>query len=89
MLLIQEYGDLDTLLARASEIKQPKRREALEANADLVRISRQLVTLKDDTPLETGLEFESNAFGMAFSTDDMREGTRAFLERRKPAFQGR
>ncbi len=55
-LLIQEYGDLDTLLARASEIKQPKRREALEANADLIRISRQLVTLKDDTPLETGLD---------------------------------
>ena len=55
-LLIQEYGDLDSLLARASEIKQPKRREALEANADLIRISRQLVTLKDDTPLEVTLD---------------------------------
>ncbi len=55
-LLIQEYGDLDTLLARASEIKQPKRREALEANADLIRISRQLVTLKDDTPLPVTLD---------------------------------
>ena len=55
-LLIQEYGDLDTLLARAAEIKQPKRREALEANADLIRISRQLVTLKDDTPLDVSLD---------------------------------
>lgn len=55
-LLIQEYGDLDSLLARAGEIKQPKRREALEANADLIRISRQLVTLKDDTPLEVTLD---------------------------------
>jgi DNA polymerase-1 len=44
-LLINEYGDLDTLLARAGEIKQPKRREALTDNADLIRISRQLVTL--------------------------------------------
>ena len=55
-LLIQEYGDLDTLLARTAEIKQPKRREALEANADLIRISRQLVTLKDDTPLDVSLD---------------------------------
>lgn len=47
------------------------------------------VVIGGEAPLETGLEFESNAFGMAFSTDDMREGTRAFLERRKPAFQGR
>ncbi|MFV2038058.1 MAG: 5'-3' exonuclease H3TH domain-containing protein, partial [Paracoccaceae bacterium] len=41
-LLINEYGDLDSLLERAGEIKQPKRREALENNADLIRISRQL-----------------------------------------------
>ncbi len=55
-LLIQEYGDLDTLLARASEIKQPKRREALMDNADLIRISRDLVTLKTDTPVDISLD---------------------------------
>jgi DNA polymerase-1 len=55
-LLIQEYGDLDTLLARASEIKQPKRREALVDNADKIRISRDLVTLKSDTPLDITLD---------------------------------
>lgn len=55
-LLIQEYGDLDTLLARAHEIKQPKRREALIENADRIRISRQLVTLDCDTPLEVTLD---------------------------------
>jgi len=49
--LITEYGDLDALLARAGEIKQPKRREALQANAELARISRLLVTLKDDVPI--------------------------------------
>ncbi|WP_421996916.1 DNA polymerase I [Reyranella sp.] len=48
--LINEYGDLETLLARAGEIKQPKRREALIANAELARISKQLVTLRDDAP---------------------------------------
>ncbi|MDZ4086023.1 MAG: DNA polymerase I [Tabrizicola sp.] len=55
-LLINEYGDLDTLLARASEIKQPKRREALIDNADKIRISRQLVTLDCDTPLDVTLD---------------------------------
>ncbi len=54
--LIEEYGDLDTLLARAGEIKQPKRREALVQNAELIRLSRQLVALKDDVPLDDGLE---------------------------------
>ncbi len=55
-LLINEYGDLDTLLSRAGEIKQPKRREALQDNADLIRISRDLVTLKTDTPLDISLD---------------------------------
>jgi DNA polymerase-1 len=54
--LIDEYGDLDTLLARAGEIKQPKRRESLLANAELARISRQLVTLRLDVPLPEPVE---------------------------------
>jgi DNA polymerase I len=48
--LINEYGTLEALLARTAEIKQPKRRESLEQNAELIRISKQLVTLKDDVP---------------------------------------
>src|SRR3954464_4782596 len=48
--LIVEYGDLEQLLQRAGEIKQPKRREALQQNAELARISRKLVTLRDDVP---------------------------------------
>ncbi len=56
--LITEYGDLDTLLARASEIKQPKRRETLtdpEVVAK-VRISKTLVTLVRDVPVEHALD---------------------------------
>lgn len=49
--LIGEYGDLDTLLSRAAEIKQPKRRESLLGQADMARISRDLVTLRDDVPV--------------------------------------
>ncbi|MEO8558358.1 MAG: DNA polymerase I [Rhodospirillales bacterium] len=50
--LINEYGDLETLLSRAHEIKQPKRREALQANAELARISKKLVQLDHAVPVE-------------------------------------
>jgi len=50
-LLINEYGDLDALLERAGEIKQPKRRETLIENADQIRLSRQLVLLDDKMEL--------------------------------------
>ena len=60
--LIGEYGDLETLLKRAGEIKQPKRREALLANAELARISRQLVLLRDDVPAPADPDtFDKNA----------------------------
>ncbi|HEY3795221.1 MAG TPA: DNA polymerase I [Bradyrhizobium sp.] len=54
--LIVEYGDLETLLLRAGEIKQPKRREALLENAEKARISRQLVLLDDKVKLEVPLD---------------------------------
>ena len=54
--LINDYGDLETLLSRAEEIKQPKRRENLIEHADMARVSKQLVTLKDDVPVEVPLE---------------------------------
>ncbi|RVU36360.1 DNA polymerase I [Hwanghaeella grinnelliae] len=54
--LIVDYGDLDTLLERAGEIKQPKRRENLIEHAELARISRELVRLKQDVPVEVPLE---------------------------------
>ncbi len=54
--LINEYGDLDTLLARASEIKQPKRREKLIEFADQARISRELVRLKQDVDIGVPVE---------------------------------
>jgi DNA polymerase-1 len=54
--LIVEYGDLEQLLKRAGEIKQPKRREALIENAEKARISRQLVLLDDKVDLEVPLD---------------------------------
>jgi len=56
--LIGEYGDLDTLLARAGEIKQPKRRETLTnpENVQLIRLSKQLVTLVADVEVAAPLD---------------------------------
>jgi len=48
--LITAYGDLETLLARAGEIKQPKRRETILENAGNARVSLRLVTLDDHVP---------------------------------------
>ncbi|MCM2505894.1 DNA polymerase I [Aureimonas altamirensis] len=54
--LLEEFGDLETLLSRAGEIKQAKRRENLSAFAEQARLSRRLVTLDDNTPLDVPLE---------------------------------
>ncbi|MCC6864346.1 MAG: DNA polymerase I [Rhodobacteraceae bacterium] len=55
-LLIKEFGSLEALLERVEEIQQPKRREALLNNAELIRISKRLVSLDADMPLEVTLD---------------------------------
>ena len=54
--LINEFGDLDELLSRAVEIKQPKRRQTLLDHAEQIKLSRELVTLDCNTPLTFALE---------------------------------
>ena len=54
--LINEFGDLDELLRRSDEIKQPKRRQALIDNEEQIKISRELVTLDCHTPLKFELD---------------------------------
>lgn len=72
--LINEYGDLDTLLARAGEIKQEKRRQTLIEFADQIRLSRQLVQLDCDTPLPEPID------ALAVDDPDPAE-LQAFLEK--------
>ncbi len=50
--LIQQFGDVDTLLARLDEVKKPKIREALAAHRDTLLMARQLVTFKTDLDLK-------------------------------------
>ena len=59
--LVQDYGDIDTLLARAEEIRQPKRRQTLIEKADQIRLSRDLVTLRRDVPVEA----DASGFALA------------------------
>ena len=54
--LIGMFGSLEAVLERAGEIKQPKRREAIQNNVEQIRISKALVTLKDDVAVEHGWE---------------------------------
>ncbi|MCH8155472.1 MAG: DNA polymerase I, partial [Proteobacteria bacterium] len=71
--LIEAYGDLETVLDRAGEIKQPKRRQNLIEFAEQARVSRELVTLKRDVPIEVPLE------ALRLHAPDP-ETVRAFLE---------
>ena len=58
--LILEFGDLDTLLARAGEVPQKKRREALLEHADTARLCRKLVSLATDAPLPPDFDLTAN-----------------------------
>ena len=76
---------------------------AAELEAETMQLANQLansaphalrsmldcVNIGGECGIEEGLEYESAQFGLVFATQDMREGTRAFLEKRKPVFAGR
>lgn len=62
----------------------------LAASAPLaLRATLDVVNIGGECGIEEGLQYETAQFGLMFATDDMREGTRAFMERRKPTFSGR
>lgn len=63
---------------------------AIMANGPLaVRYSIEAVNAGMDMPLQEGTRLEASLFGLSCGTEDMKEGTRAFIEKRKPKFKGR
>jgi len=83
--LINLYGDLENLLARAGEIKQPKRREALQQNAELARISRRLVLLDDQAPLPVSVHDLHVKTDPAVLRDFLQaQGFKSLLQRLEP-----
>lgn len=75
-------ADLDAETMKIAEQLAMSAPQALRGMLDCVNIG-------GECGIEEGLEYESAQFGLIFSTDDMREGTQAFLERRKPSFSGK
>jgi len=63
--------------------------KVLANGAKAVSLTMQAVDVGLDCGIDQGLRFEAAAFGLTAATDDRREGTRAFLEKRKPAFAGK
>ena len=87
----RELGIVNRVVAAAElEAETMKLAEQLANSAPLaLRGVLDCVNVGGECGIEEGLEYESAQFGLMFATDDMREGTTAFLERRKPAFNGR
>jgi enoyl-CoA hydratase len=63
--------------------------KVLENAPVAVALALEAVDVGLSSGLEEGLRFEAGAFGLSAATDDRREGTRAFLEKRRPAFAGK
>ena len=75
-------ADLDAETMKVAEQLAQAAPLALRGTLDAINVG-------GECGIEEGLQYETAQFGLMFSTDDMREGTAAFLERRKPVFQGR
>lgn len=86
----KELGIVNRVVPAAElETETYKLAEQFAASAPLaLRGVLDCVAVGGECGIEEGLEYETAQFGLMFSTDDMREGTSAFLERRKPAFNG-
>jgi enoyl-CoA hydratase len=86
-----QLGIVNRVVAAAElETETMKLAEQLASAAPLaLRGLLDCVNVGGECGIEEGLEYESAQFGLMFATDDMREGTTAFLERRKPVFVGR
>jgi enoyl-CoA hydratase len=83
--LVEEIVAADQLLRRGEELAL-----TIAANAPLgVRETLAAVHAGYDLPLQEALDLEASLFGLCCSTEDKAEGTRAFLEKRKPEWKGR
>lgn len=82
--IVNRVVDADTLEAETMKLAD----QLAEAAPLAVRGMIDCINVGGECGIEEGLEYESAQFGLVFSTDDMREGTSAFLERRKPSFCG-
>ncbi|MGA9719200.1 MAG: enoyl-CoA hydratase-related protein [Acidobacteriaceae bacterium] len=83
--LVDEVVPAEALMSRAETLARAIAQQAPLAVAACLRA----VDRGNDLPLDAGLDFEASLFGLACATEDKAEGTRAFLEKRAPVWQGR
>ena len=83
--LVDEVVPAEALMSRAETLARAIAQQAPLAVAACLRA----VDRGYDLPLDAGLDFEASLFGLACATEDKAEGTRAFLEKRAPVWQGR
>jgi enoyl-CoA hydratase len=82
---VQRVVPQDQLLAEAGALAAK-----LAAKAPIaLRLCKEAIDQGSETDLDRGLDIEAHCFGLAFGTDDAREGTAAFLEKREAQFKGR
>jgi len=82
--LVEEV-EHERLMERAKEIAG----KILEKSPLAVKIAKKALNASMNMPLREGLKYEASLFAMLFSSEDAKEGMRAFLEKRKPEFRGR
>jgi enoyl-CoA hydratase len=83
--LVNEVVPATELRARVDAIAQ----KILSSGPLAVRASKRAVNLAAETDLSTANVYEQHAFGLCFATDDLREGMKAFLEKRRPVWTGK
>jgi enoyl-CoA hydratase len=82
--LVEEVVAPDRLMARARELAA-----AIAAKSPVaLQLIKEAIQASLELPLAEGLRLEAALFGVAFASDDRREGVRAFLEKRRPVFKG-
>lgn len=83
--LVNKVVPVESLMGEAKKIAS----EIASKPPISVRAAKEAIVRAQDTTLEVGLEFERRAFYLLFSTEDGKEGMKAFLEKRKPTFKGK
>ncbi|AAB90798.1 enoyl-CoA hydratase/isomerase family protein [Archaeoglobus fulgidus] len=83
--LVEEVVEHERLMERAKEVAA----KIIEKSPLAVKVAKKALNASINMPLKEGLRYEASLFALLFSSEDAKEGMRAFLEKRKPEFRGR
>jgi enoyl-CoA hydratase len=83
--LVDEVYPPDELIPKAKEMA----RKIISKGPLAVKAAKEAINVGLDVDLKSGCEYEAALFASIFATEDMKEGTKAFLEKRKPEFKGK